>query len=98
MNFKRHHHKITAFLVLAGVLFLFLTTASPFMHNHAADFNEHQDCMVYRMEATLFLVILTIILAYVATLFESGEFPQNRISILRNQTHISSTRNRAPPV
>ncbi len=84
-------------LILTGMIFLFLTTASPFLHNHNADFEHHEDCPVSRMEATLFIIILTIILAFVQTLQQRGSVLCHRDLVIISQVASSPLKLRAPP-
>ncbi len=64
MRILRKHKRVsTSILLLCGILFVLLSGGAAFLHNHEADFNEHQDCPAHRIEA------ITVLLTFVFYVF-----------------------------
>lgn len=81
----------TAIHILLFVLIGTMTIASPFLHNHSADFHEHEECPAFLITA---LLSIAITLFYVLThtlviqrqwqiVFESGSLGSSSLLFLR---------------
>jgi len=86
------------FILSIGVaVFLFLTTANAFLHNHKADPFTHYDCPAYLVSVTL--VSLTIFTAILIKLI----FPRpSNIPVPKRENFLTSNyhneyKNKAPP-
>ncbi len=88
---KKHLTYTTALFFLL----VLLSIATPYLHNHEADFNEHDDCVAYLLATIFSLGIISVF--FFAAIFGY----QNAIVFLVSQKLISSVfspqTSRAPP-
>jgi len=59
-------------LLLCGILFTLLSGGAAFLHNHDADFTEHQDCPAHQIEAITVLLTFAFFILF-AFLFTANK-------------------------
>jgi hypothetical protein len=86
------------FLLFCGILFVLLSGGAPFLHNHTADFAEHQDCPAHQIEAITVLLTFAIFILFVFLLAGNNRLFFSLLLLPVSEFIKSVFLYRAPPV